>query len=342
MEIHVYLLCYNESLIIKNVLKYYSTIATKIFVCDNLSSDNSVEIAKQFDKVTVIPFDTGGVLDDSMHVTIKTEYYKKYSREGGCFTTEVADWIITADMDEIIYHPDLHSVLREYKDEKVTVPQITAFDIVDQHNINEDQCIVAQYRKGLRTPSFDKRAVFDVNFDMSYSNGCHPFGPGFEYMKKRHAYKSSNKHKIALLHYKHIGTRLLDVSKSSLKRFDEKKILKDKVRGYKGPGAHYKLYAEKNYKFSPLLNNAIPLFDELGYVNFGSFEPATGEAGIVKPKKPYLSKGQIDFLRDVAIKVEKHDLSVSLLIMEFAKEMNPTGLVINRKVDEYKRKLTDL
>ena len=69
--IHAYLLCYNEEKIIKNTLDYYSQFCTKIFVLDNMSTDQSCEIASQYKNVTVIKWQNNGFIDESLYVSLK-------------------------------------------------------------------------------------------------------------------------------------------------------------------------------------------------------------------------------------------------------------------------------
>ena len=105
-KVHVYLLCYNEEVIIESVLRYYSSFCTRIFILDNYSTDKSMDIAKQFENVTIIQWENNGFLDDKKHIELKTELYKLYSRKDGKYTQEIADWVIVCDMDELIYHPN--------------------------------------------------------------------------------------------------------------------------------------------------------------------------------------------------------------------------------------------
>lgn len=192
MIIHAYLLCYNEEKIIKNTLDYYSKFCSKIFVLDNMSTDKSCEIASQYENVIIIKWQNNGFIDESLYVTLKTQTYKNYSRKGGEFTSEVADWIISCDMDEILYHPNLIWAIKEYDKLDVTVPCITGFNVLGDNELDPERDIIQQYSKAIRAKPFDKRILFRCDFDMTYSFGCHPKGNGFEHMKQTYLYKSSD------------------------------------------------------------------------------------------------------------------------------------------------------
>src|SRR5690606_37950531 len=138
---------------------------------------------------------------------------------------------------------------------KITVPQITGLNVVGKNDLVQNIPIINQYNLAVREPIFDKRALFKCDFNMAYDLGYHPSGPGFSYMKGTYNYKTSNKHNIALLHYKHIGNRLLESAKSNLSRFDETKIKINEKGHYIGPGAHYKFYVDKNMEESYLIRH---------------------------------------------------------------------------------------
>jgi hypothetical protein len=338
MKIHVYLLCYNEELIIKNVIDYYSSFCSKIFIMDNMSTDNSCKIAQSNPKVTIIPWENDGYIDESLYVKIKSQTYKNHSRKDGEFTTEIADWVISCDMDEILYHPELLHVLSEYKKMGVTVPCITGLNIVGKKDIDKNVNILSQYNKAVRSAGFDKRIVFDTNFNISYSDGCHPQGPGFEYMKKTYSYKSSNQYPIALLHYKHIGQRFYEAGIKNSKRVNPNNISKDKDGNYTGVGWQYK--AIESGDMDTLGEEfAHQLFDENFNVLFNNFPPSTCEKGSNKQNKSVaLTANEIDFLRDLSVKLEAETIKYRkdrITLLELALKFRPTGLFIKNRLNKY-------
>lgn len=224
MIVHAYLLCYNESKIIRFILDYYSTFCEKIFVVDNQSDDNSVEIALSYPKVEVIKWSSGGKFEDQYNKLLKENLYKKYSRNK-------ADWVITADMDEIIYHPNLIQILSEFKIKGVTVPKVLGYNMSSPIEPTPGICLTKQIRTGYRYDKFDKPIIFRTDFDMTFSAGCHPAGPGYKQMLANPSYSTSSE-PMYLLHYKHIGNRHLETAKSSAVRLSETNVSK-------GWGTHY-------------------------------------------------------------------------------------------------------
>lgn len=205
MKIHVYLLCYNEERILPFSLMHYEKFCSKIFILDNQSTDKSVEIARAHPLVKVIHWDSDGKLSDKKHIELKESTYKEYSRKGGKYTEEIADWIICVDMDELIYHPNLINILKRYKKNGVTVPKIRGFNMSSPTWPDYNAPIISQIRNGVRAKHMDKRAIFQASFDIKYSAGCHPVGEGYEAMKRQPFFKESAYNELILLHYKHIA-----------------------------------------------------------------------------------------------------------------------------------------
>ncbi|NQZ87239.1 MAG: glycosyltransferase family 2 protein [Colwellia sp.] len=339
MKIHTYIICYNEEYIIKNILDYYNKISTKIFLLDNLSTDNTLKIARQYKNVTIIPFDTGGVKNNAMHVSLKSQLYKEHSRKGGVHTKEVADWVICVDTDEVVYHPDLINVLKEYKKLGITVPQITGFHMTGKEELDSTKPIVEQYMFGSRDDVFDKTAVFDPNFDMSYTKGCHPYGHGFHHMKDTINYKSSNDFPIALLHYKDIGGLLYESSVKNLSRFEN---IKQRADGtYFGEGAHYAIFEEKGKGFSPFSKKKKLVLNKDYRVNFHDFPSSNSDKGTKEnnTNSKVIDDIQINKIRDMAMKYAGSDIKLALSLMTLAGEFRPEGTGIIKKIEQYKELL---
>lgn len=342
LKVHAYLLCFNEEPIIKSVLNYYSRFCSKIFVLDNESTDKSVDIAESFENVRVISWKKpSDIFDDKYHVKLKIDTYKLYSRDGGVYTEEVADWVVVSDMDEVLYHPDLLNVLSEYKSEGVTVPQICGFNVVDEKSIDVSMSIVEQYKYGVRHSHFDKRIVFQPDFNMSYSLGCHPAGPGFELMKNTYGYRSSNKYPLALLHYKHVGSRFYDKAKEYSELVDKGQVWRGEDGLYKGVASHYFNFVDSGESVSPFLKDRKKLFDEEGNILFDNFPKVTGEKGIGNKLDSFFSKDQFkvfrgdseaaDILRELAIAFKSNSLdSEALHVVRKALELRPNGPHLNK------------
>lgn len=336
-EVHAYLLCYNEEAIIGSVLDYYQSICSRIFILDNMSTDNSLQIAKQYSNVTVIPWSSDGEFNDALGIKIKLKYYKDFSRRGGRYTKKAADWVIVSDMDEILYHPNLLEVLSDYKSKGITVPQITGFEVVGENELIRSKPITEQYTHGFRNVGMDKRIIFDPEFDMVYSLGAHPQGPGFELMKRSYGYSTSNEHQLAMLHFKYIGNRWFETAKKNAPRIAGE--IKQRPDGkHAGTGHHYTSILKGSITFEDKRSLAAELFDEYSNIRFNEFLPTTGEIGSTGiDSNASLSPDDFNLLRDVAFAYEKIDKDTSYRMLKILIRFKPEASFVKKKIQEYER-----
>ena len=237
MKIHAYLLCHNEQYILSHILEYYSSFCSRIFLMDNYSTDDSLKIASEFSKVKVIQWKCDSEKTRTKeHIKHKVYTYKDYSRKGGKYTEEVADWIIGADMDEVIYHPNLLDLLKTFKSNNVTVPKVMGLNVVNS-NLKKNTPLVEQCKMGFRSSHFDKRIIWDCEFDMEASDGMHSQGAGYSKMLKQPKYKTDDKILLALLHCKYLGNRWIEIAEKAIETRKHLWCFKDGELF--GTGVHY-------------------------------------------------------------------------------------------------------
>jgi len=99
MKIETFTVCYNEEKMLPYFLRHYSQYG-HVTVFDNNSTDNSVAIAKSFN-ATVIPFNSDDKYREDILIHLRNN----------CWKESQADWVIIADVDEIIYHRMLELAL---------------------------------------------------------------------------------------------------------------------------------------------------------------------------------------------------------------------------------------
>jgi Glycosyl transferase family 2 len=93
MNINVFLLCFNESVLLPHTIKHYKKYlpSCKITIYDNESTDNSVNIAKELG-CSVVSWSSNNCIDDFKYREIKNNCWKSVER----------GWIIMADIDEFL------------------------------------------------------------------------------------------------------------------------------------------------------------------------------------------------------------------------------------------------
>ena len=219
MIIHAHILAYNEEKILPFTLDYYSRICEKIYVYDNMSTDGSDDIYKRYEKVNVIKWDSGNSFNDFYNKEIKTNGYRKYSRD--------ADWAIICDCDEILYHPNLINLLKYYKKIGVDIPEIDGRDMVSEEFPTYGNELITDLVQ-IGSDTYDamcKNIVINPKKDVFFGFGAHQ---SFCQDCKR-----SDDRVLKLLHYKFLGKEyVLDIYKKRLDRLSEFNI-------ENGFGVHY-------------------------------------------------------------------------------------------------------
>ena len=92
MQVSIFLLCYNEELMLPYTLKHYRTRfpSATITIFDNYSTDRSATIAEEAG-CRVIKYDSKEQQDEKLLIWIRSHLWKDYVDKG---------WVIMCDMDE--------------------------------------------------------------------------------------------------------------------------------------------------------------------------------------------------------------------------------------------------
>jgi glycosyltransferase involved in cell wall biosynthesis len=188
--IHLYTVCYNEATLLPYFFRHYKSFVDKIVVHDNESTDASPRIALDHGAF-LVRFSTGGAYDETVLTTIRNTAY--------IASLDMADFVIVADVDEFLWHPDVAGVLRRYRDYGVTLPMIAGYDMVSNRPPSGTGQIYDEIRFGCRRRSLDKRIVFNPRLGITYRLGSHACTSRGELAKQ------SKIDELKLLHYNFLG-----------------------------------------------------------------------------------------------------------------------------------------
>lgn len=197
INIELYVLCFNEEKMILHTLNYYTKICSQITIIDNHSTDNSLNLASNYENVIVKSLDTGNeFIEDKLTET-----------RNNCWKGSAADYVIVCDMDEFLYDENLINKLISAKEQNVIIPLVIGYNMMSKEFPNNyDELITVQIKHGKRSHWFDKNIIFDPKEvkEINYSPGSHQCKPIF--------YKDNIANpllKLKLLHYKNLSKEYL-------------------------------------------------------------------------------------------------------------------------------------
>ncbi len=187
LKIRVLATCKNEEDILPYFLRYYSSFCNEIIIYDNGSTDKSIETINSFPRTKLFYYNTDNKMNTEVMTKIQNTEYKNNS--------EIFDWQIIVDIDEIVYHPKLIKKLIEYKQQNITIPLIKGYQMQSLVFPTEEKNIFDIIQTGIRHTAYDKKCIFNPqNVNINYLPGRHKRNPTGNI-------KYSDNNEIKLLHY---------------------------------------------------------------------------------------------------------------------------------------------
>ncbi|MBF8249479.1 MAG: hypothetical protein HW400_80 [Candidatus Levybacteria bacterium] len=172
----IYTITYNEELLIQFMIDHYRERfpGCKIVVYDNISTDNTVEIALA-NSCEVVPYNTNNRLQDYRYTEIKNS----------CWKDAKTDWVLMCDLDELL---DISTRLLKTEEASGTsMIKTRNYDMVAL----DDRLDIAGIKYGERSKGMGKSCLFNKKLisEINYDNGCHFCNPVGKVVYSRRAYK---------------------------------------------------------------------------------------------------------------------------------------------------------
>lgn len=190
MKILVFVITHNCADVMPFFLRHYSTFADEISAFDDRSTDGTREMLKNNSKVILRewPHNTG--IDEDLFLAHWQEWYPKAR---GAF-----DWVIIADPDEMIYHPNIRAklIVERHHGTEVLIPD--GFNMTgDGLPLDDGRQIWEISPMGVKAPVYSKPVIFNPAIRINWIRGKH----ALENCNPLVGYDS----KLKLLHYRYMG-----------------------------------------------------------------------------------------------------------------------------------------
>ena len=162
--ITVYIMTYNEELIIDFTINHYRQRfpSCNIVLCDNFSTDKTREIAISHN-CEINDFDTNNKIDDHKYIELKNS----------CWKNATTNWVIVCDADELI---DITKEdLKKEDSNGTTIIRSEGYNMVNM----EDNLDLSSIKNGVRAEQYDKSVLFKKTkvHEIHYTIGCHSAKP---------------------------------------------------------------------------------------------------------------------------------------------------------------------
>lgn len=238
LNINIFLLCYNEELLLPLTLKHYKSRfpSATIYLIDNESTDNSVQIAKD-NGCIIRSYSSNNQQDEQQLIWIRTHVWKEFVKEG---------WIIMCDMDEWLDMDEYQLNEEDYNG--TTIININGVNMVGESKTTDlSDIILSEINRGFYDDSFSKKICFKypaVNIEFWWgAHKCWTFGN----------VKYSNK-KYLLKHYNYLGENYL------IEKHRKRYVRNEKSRSI-GINKHYLNDTEKiKAEYRNVLNNSVNIY----------------------------------------------------------------------------------
>jgi hypothetical protein len=251
MNVHVYANCWNELRMLPFFIRHYHSFVARFFILDDGSTDGSLDFLKRQAKVSLVKAnrERSSYIEQS-HIFFN-QAWKRSRFE--------ADWIITCNVDEHVYHKNMEAYLQSCLRNGVTVIPALGYEMVALGfpSVQGKLCDVVRLgaqAQWLTGPSnrldkimvFNPQAIEDIHFDIG-RHKAHPTG--------RVVY--ADPVELKLLHYKFLGLAY------AKQRYAELKTGLSSVDREKGLGFQYTWdtrIIQRNYEaIAALAHVAVPV-----------------------------------------------------------------------------------
>lgn len=153
MRVHLHTVCWNEAAGLGSFFRHYSPWVEHFFIHDDGSDDASREILAARPDVTMVPLarhDPASWVLSAKHV-----YDMSWHR-----SRDEADWVVVANVDEHLHHPDMAGYLARMFDTGVTVIPALGYQMIDRNPARPGSLLWRDHPFGAPWRNMSKLQIF--------------------------------------------------------------------------------------------------------------------------------------------------------------------------------------
>ena len=193
MRIHLYTVSLNEMRMLGFFFRHYEAWVTRFVVFDDCSTDGTVDFLRSKPNVEVLTREYSN--PDSLVLSGKTIRDHCWKESRG-----LADWVIIADIDEHLYHPDIETYLADCKRDGATLMPALGYEMLTEDFPAAGEYLASTHTLGAPDINCCKLRIFnpDAIDEADFAVGGHTASPSGRVVLPA-------KDEMLLLHYKHLG-----------------------------------------------------------------------------------------------------------------------------------------
>lgn len=248
--IHLYTVCWNEEYILNYFFKHYDSFVDRYVFYDDNSTDQTLDILSKHPKVEIRPYEY--LHTDSFVLSTKELNNNSWKESRGS-----ADWVITINVDEFLYTPQLKLYLDKCRKKGITAIPSLGYQMISNKRPSSNNNLTDLVTKGSPWVMMNKLCVFNPNkiIEVNQKVGRHEAEP-------TGTVKYPLKDELLLLHYRYLSFKhTFDRNSDLQKKLGS--LDKEKGWGHKYTWAKEQLkndweYFEKNAIENVFANNYDP------------------------------------------------------------------------------------
>lgn len=191
--VHLYTICWNEEYMLPYFFRHYDAIVDRYVIFDDGSTDNTLTILRQHPKVEIRPLPR---LDVDSYILAAKEVHNNAWKE----SRGKADWVIYTAIDELLYHHDLASYLKQCTKNRITAIPGLGYQMISHEQPTADQSMISLVKSGCPWTNMSKLSIYnpDKISETKHIEGRHAAAPEGKVVYPE-------KDEVLNLHYKYLG-----------------------------------------------------------------------------------------------------------------------------------------